>query len=106
MISTFSSAALLANGANGSAAVPGAAGLVNGTTYYWQAQNKDNSNVLSAFSASRSFTVDTTAPAVPSLVITESNADSHASGSTFYYRPAGAGGTFTATATTSDARRS
>ena len=102
-ISTFSSAALLANGANGSAAVPGAAGLVDGTTYYWQAQNKDNSNVLSAFSASRSFTVDTTAPAVPSLVITESNADSHASGSTFYYRPAGAGGTFTATATTSDA---
>ena len=103
VISTFSSAALLANGANGSAAVPGAAGLVNGTTYYWQAQNKDNSNVQSAFSASRSFTVDTTAPAVPSLVITESNADSHASGSTFYYRPAGAGGTFTATATTSDA---
>ncbi len=103
ILSTFSSAALLANGANGSAAVPGAAGLVNGTTYYWQAQNKDNSNVQSAFSASRSFTVDTTAPAVPSLVITESNADSHASGSTFYYRPAGAGGTFTATATTSDA---
>ena len=103
VISTFSSAALLANGANGSAAVPGAAGLVDGTTYYWQAQNQDNSNVLSAFSASRSFTVDTTAPAVPSLVITESNANSHASGSTFYYRPAGAGGTFTATATTSDA---
>ena len=103
ILSTFSSAALIANGANGSAAVPGAAGLVNGTTYYWQAQNMDNSNVQSAFSASRSFTVDTTAPAVPSLVITESNADSHAIGSTFYYRPAGAGGTFTATATTSDA---
>ena len=68
VISTFSSAALLANGANGSAAVPGAAGLVDGTTYYWQAQNEDDSNVLSAFSASRSFTVDTTAPAVPSLV--------------------------------------
>ena len=100
VISTFSSAALIANGASGSAAVPGGAGLVNGTTYYWQAQNMDNSNVQSAFSASRSFTVDTTAPAVPSLVITESNADSHASGSTFYYRPAGAGGTFTATATT------
>ena len=103
VLSTFSSSSGIANGANGSAAVPGGAGLVNGTTYYWQAQAEDNSAVQSAFSASRSFTVDTTAPAVPSLSIAESNAASHVSGSTFYYRPAGAGGTFTVTATTSDA---
>ncbi|HEY7795387.1 MAG TPA: hypothetical protein VIA10_15390, partial [Gaiellaceae bacterium] len=67
VLSTFSSAAGIASGANGSAAVPGAAGLANGTTYYWQAQAEDNSTVKSAFSASRSFTVDTTAPATPTV---------------------------------------
>jgi hypothetical protein len=46
--------------------------------------------------------LDSTAPAPPVLTITESSADGHASGATFYYRPGGAGGTFTVGAATSD----
>ncbi|MBI4172541.1 MAG: Ig-like domain-containing protein, partial [Actinobacteria bacterium] len=45
---------------------------------------------------------DDVAPAAPTQTITESSADSHQSGSIFYYRPAGAGGTFTVTSATSD----
>jgi hypothetical protein len=46
--------------------------------------------------------LDVTPPAAPVQTITESTAASHASGSTFYYRPAGAGGSFTVAATTND----
>jgi hypothetical protein len=46
--------------------------------------------------------LDVTPPAAPVQTVTESIADSHASGSTFYYRPAGAGGSFTVTAATND----
>jgi hypothetical protein len=43
-------------------------------------------------SAIRTVTVDNTAPAVPTHAISESSPDSHASASTFFYRPGGAGG--------------
>ena len=36
-------------------------------TYFWQAKAMDNQSVLSGFSAARSFTVDTTPPAVPTI---------------------------------------
>jgi hypothetical protein len=47
--------------------------------------------------------VDNTAPAPPVLTLNESSNDSHIIGATFYYRPTGAGGTFTVGATSSDA---
>jgi hypothetical protein len=46
--------------------------------------------------------LDSGAPAPPVLTITESSADGHGDGATFYYRPAGAGGSFTVNAATSD----
>jgi hypothetical protein len=39
--------------------------------------------------------LDNTPPSAPAPTISESSPNSHAIGSTFYYRPAGAGGTFT-----------
>src|SRR5581483_5207767 len=64
-----SSSTNLAVGANGSAAVPGALGLVNGTTYYWRAEDVDSSSATSSFSATRSFTVDTAAPTMTSASV-------------------------------------
>ena len=49
-----------------------------------------------------SLRLDTTDPATPSLVLTESDADTYVSGTTLYYRAAGNGGTFDIDATTSD----
>ena len=46
--------------------------------------------------------VDNLPPTTPVLTISEASTDSHASGASFYYRPAGAGGTFTVNAATSD----
>jgi hypothetical protein len=46
--------------------------------------------------------LDSTPPSAPSLSINESSADSYVSGTTFWYRPTGAGSTFTVNATTSD----
>jgi hypothetical protein len=46
--------------------------------------------------------LDTTAPAPPTLTLTESSADAHVVGTSFYYRPSGAGGTFAVGATSSD----
>ena len=46
--------------------------------------------------------VDNTAPAPPLLSLTESGPDSHAVATTFFYRPAGAGGTFAVGAVASD----
>ena len=46
--------------------------------------------------------IDNLPPATPVLTISEATTDSFASGTSFYYRPAGAGGTFTVNAATSD----
>ena len=46
--------------------------------------------------------IDNLPPATPVLTISEATTDSFASGASFYYRPAGAGGTFTVNAATSD----
>ena len=65
VLATFSSSAGIANGANGSASVPGGT-ITSDSTYYWQAKATDNTTAASAFSSSRSFVVDTTAPALQS----------------------------------------
>ena len=49
-----------------------------------------------------SLRLDATNPAAPSLLVTESDADTHVSGTTLYYRAAGNGGSFDVAATTSD----
>ena len=46
--------------------------------------------------------LDNTAPAPPLLSLSESALDSHVVGATFFYRPTGAGGTFTVGATAND----
>ena len=46
--------------------------------------------------------LDNTAPAPPLLSLSESALDSHVVGATFFYRPSGAGGTFTVGATAND----
>ncbi len=46
--------------------------------------------------------LDATPPSAPALGINESSADSYVSGTTFWYRPTGAGSTFTVNATSSD----
>jgi Bacterial Ig-like domain len=46
--------------------------------------------------------IDNTAPAPPVLSLLEPTSDSHVAGTSFFYRPAGAGGSLTVTATTSD----
>ncbi|MHB8651268.1 MAG: SwmB domain-containing protein [Gaiellaceae bacterium] len=69
-ISSFNSTSTtLTNGQNGSAPVPGAAALTNGTTYFWRAQNVDTASRFSSFSSTRSFTVDTTAPTLSSATV-------------------------------------
>jgi hypothetical protein len=50
-----------------------------------------------------SLELDTSAPDPPTLTLTESSPDEHVVGSSLYYRPAGAGGTFAVSATSSDA---
>ncbi|TML63972.1 MAG: hypothetical protein E6G22_05255, partial [Actinobacteria bacterium] len=46
--------------------------------------------------------LDNTPPSAPNPTITESSADSYASGTAFYYRPGGAGSTFTVDTAVSD----
>jgi hypothetical protein len=46
--------------------------------------------------------IDNTAPAPPVISLSETSADGHVSGATYFYRPGGSGGTFTVTATASD----
>jgi Big-like domain-containing protein len=46
--------------------------------------------------------IDNTAPAPPVLSLSETSADGHVSGASYFYRPGGTGGTFTVTATASD----
>ena len=46
--------------------------------------------------------LDAVNPTAPAPTVSESSADSFASGSTFYYRPAGAGGSFTVTDAATD----
>ncbi len=66
---TFSSVSGVANGTNGSAAVPAGRITADGT-YYWQAQAKDDVNQASPWSAIRSFSVDTGAPSLQSASAT------------------------------------
>src|SRR5437868_4935215 len=69
-LGTFdSSSTSLAVGANSSAAVPGGFSLADGTTYYWRAKNVDSSAASSSYSATQSFLVDTTAPAMSSATV-------------------------------------
>jgi uncharacterized repeat protein (TIGR02059 family) len=68
VLGTFSSASGVANGAAGSAAVPGGTITADGT-YYWQAKATDQAGLASAFSSSRSFVVDTTAPTVQTAAV-------------------------------------
>ena len=65
---TFSSSAGIANGADGSAVVPGGR-ITSDGTYYWQAKATDNTSAVSAFSASHAFTVDTTAPLLQTAAV-------------------------------------
>src|SRR5207245_3050054 len=58
----------LAVGANRSAAVPGGTITTDGT-YYWRAKNVDSSAASSAYSATSSFVVDTTAPTISSATV-------------------------------------
>src|SRR5581483_9287736 len=67
-VSTFSTAAGIANGTNGTASVPAAANLADGT-YYWRASAKDSASTTSSNSATRSFVVDTTPPTIASASI-------------------------------------
>ncbi|HWH00671.1 MAG TPA: LamG-like jellyroll fold domain-containing protein, partial [Pilimelia sp.] len=58
--------------ASGAAAVPAAwqvpaAKLASGGTYYWRAYTRDENNLASAWTAFQTVTVDTTAPAAPSI---------------------------------------
>ena len=64
-LGTFDSTTTNLNvGQNGSAAVPGGFNLQTATQYWWRAKSVDSSNASSPFSATRTFTVDTTAPSV------------------------------------------
>ncbi|HZT45897.1 MAG TPA: SwmB domain-containing protein, partial [Gaiellaceae bacterium] len=67
-ITTFSSASGIANNTSGTASVPAAANLTDGT-YYWRAKNVDSSSTSSAYSATRSFVVDTTPPTMTSATV-------------------------------------
>src|SRR5581483_7019231 len=68
-LATFDSTSTsIANGANGSAAVPGGTITADGT-YYWRAKNVDSSSSSGAYSSTRSFTVDTTAPTISSASV-------------------------------------
>src|SRR6185437_1352087 len=67
-MATFSSGSGIANNANGSASVPGGT-ITSDGTYYWRAKNVDSSAAASAYSATRSFVVDTTAPTMSSATV-------------------------------------
>ena len=67
-MATFSTASGIANNTNGTASVPGGTITVDGT-YYWRAKNVDSSAAASAYSATRSFVVDTTPPTMSSATV-------------------------------------
>ncbi|MFH1714570.1 MAG: FG-GAP-like repeat-containing protein [Elusimicrobiota bacterium] len=46
-------------------------------TYYWRVLTRDNADNTSAYTASRSFTIDTSAPSAPSLLTPADNAESN-----------------------------
>ncbi len=109
--STFSSSAGIVNGATGSASVPGAAGLVSGSTYYWRAKATDSNGSQSAsYSSIRSFTVDTAAPTNAYSLVNVTTVGGFpvafypGSGTTIYYNgSAGSGAkSFTLEATVTD----
>ena len=62
-LATFdSSSTTVGVGSSGSAAVPAGTITADGT-YYWRAKSTDSASSASSYSATRSFIVDTTAPA-------------------------------------------
>src|SRR5205823_1649571 len=63
-----SSATNLNVGQTGSGQVPGSFSLHTATKYWWRARDVDSSSAASAFGATRSFTVDTTAPSIQASV--------------------------------------
>ena len=68
-LGTFdSTSTAIAVGADGSAVIPGGTITTDGT-YYWRAGNVDGSAAASSYSATRSFTVDTTAPSMSSATV-------------------------------------
>jgi hypothetical protein len=102
---TFQSGTV-ANGANGSAAVPGAFSLQNGTTYYWRARSVDSASAVSSFSATRSLRIDTTSPSIgvtAPTALTGTSFQYYDGGANTLWLNAGQTGTFKLNATASDA---
>ncbi|HEX6130991.1 MAG TPA: Ig-like domain-containing protein, partial [Actinomycetota bacterium] len=92
VLSTFSSVSGIANPADASASVPGAAGLADGGTYYWQARAEDGTGLRSAWSTSRTFSVDVTAPTQLLSLTSASPAGAlHRNGTDVWYRGVDAG---------------
>ena len=76
-LGTFDSTSTsIANGANGSASVPGGT-ITSDGTYYWRAKNVDSSAASSSFSATRSFIVDTTPPTIASAAVAADGTTRH-----------------------------
>src|SRR5581483_3987303 len=94
----------LAVGQSGSAQIPVALNLQTATQYWWRAKSVDSSSASSAYSAARSFTVDTTKPTIDAAAAPGDAAEYYdAVGRTLWVN-ASAAGTFTITATAADAQ--
>ncbi|HTZ05527.1 MAG TPA: SwmB domain-containing protein, partial [Gaiellaceae bacterium] len=104
-LGTFdSTSTALAVGQAGSAAVPGGFGLTTGTQYWWRAKNVDASTNASAYSATRTFTVDTTAPAVSASASTSGPYEYWDGGAKILWLNATEAGSFALTGDATDAQ--
>jgi hypothetical protein len=75
----------------------------DGRCYRYRYRVRDRAGNLSTFTApTGAAIVDTTPPGAPALSIGETGAATFASGTKLFYRPAGGGGSFTVTATSTD----
>ena len=79
---------------------PAQSGLATGCYRYVLTGTDNVGNTVSITTVVK---VDTTAPAAPSLVLSDSSADVHTTGTTAFYRPAGSG-SFDVTASSTDAQ--